>query len=138
MSQKLNEKLKENRVRNFIVNQKDIDGLYPYKMMGDGRGIAELKKQVKQGKFKITRDVGKIVALKHIVDQNLEGEKIHGRVLNSPVIPKKPKFEFDLNKASFSQSYMKEKMKSEAELKVYMEKSDDNIEREGNIIPLTI
>jgi hypothetical protein len=76
--------LKENKVKDYIVRQQKVDGQLAYRMQGDGRGFTELKKEVKMGKYKISRDVGKVVALKHILDQNLAGEKVHGRQLKEP------------------------------------------------------
>jgi len=84
------EKLKEHNVRPRILEQSNVKGEFPYRMQGDGRGKAELRKEIKQGKFKITRDVGKIVALKHILDMNDQGTMVHGRVLTKPNEPKKP------------------------------------------------
>ena len=81
----LDSKLKLNKVRRFIINQNTVHGEHPYKRSGDGNGIAELRKEIKQGKFKITKDVGKIVALKHIFERNSHGTMVHGRNLKSPV-----------------------------------------------------
>ena len=53
-------------------------------MQGDSRGVAELRKEIRKGKYKFSRDVGKLVALKHILDNNEQGIMVHGRNLQSP------------------------------------------------------
>ena len=82
--QEIDSKLKLNKVKKFIINKNSVNGEHPYKMQGDGRGLAELRQEIKQGNFKVTKDVGKVVALKHIFDRNNSGIMIHGRNLKTP------------------------------------------------------
>lgn len=72
--------------------------------------------------------------MKNILQQNIEGVKIHGRILPSPISPKKPKVDYAKGKESFSHKFLVEKKKNDAMLKKYIEQSDDDeIEGNGNI-----